>query len=55
MKNEDILKMLEDISNYLVRENYQQALDYIEKKKTEIKDGKDPASEYIDNLVEKLK
>ena len=55
MKNEDVLEILNDISSYLYKEKYHEILKYIEKKKTEIKDKRDPVSEYIDDLVDSLK
>ena len=55
MENKDIVEMLDAIANYLNREEYQNALEYIEGKKSEISDKIDPTSEYIDDLVAKLK
>lgn len=55
MENADVVKMLEDISNYLLREDYQQLFAYVEKRKKEINAKTDPSSEYIDDLVQNLK
>lgn len=55
MENKDIVEMLDAIINYLNREEYQKALKYIEKKKTEISDKIDPAGEYIDEIIKNLK
>lgn len=49
MKNADVLNILNEISNFLDRE------EYIEKKKNEIKLQKDPSSEYMDKLIDDLK
>lgn len=55
MENKDIVEMLNAITNYINREEYQKALEYIKGKKAEIKNKIDPSSEYIDDLIEKLK
>lgn len=55
MENKDIVEMLDAITNYLNREEYQKALKYIEGKKSEISDKIDSSSNYIDDLVAKLK
>lgn len=55
MKNKDIVEMLDAIINYLNREEYQKALNYINGKKAEITDKIDPSSEYMDKLIEDLK
>lgn len=54
MKNADILEMLNEISNYLDREEYQKASDYIVQKKMEINTEDDPSSEYIEKLMKNL-
>ena len=55
MKNADVLNILNEISNFLDREEYYKATEYIEKKKNEIKLEKDPSSEYMDKLIKDLK
>lgn len=55
MKNIDALEMLNNIQNFLNKEEYQKADDYIQKKKLEIQSEKDLASEYIDKLVKNMK
>ncbi len=55
MESKDIVEMLDAISNYINRKEYQKALDYIKGKKTEISKKIDPSSEYIDNLIKDLK
>ena len=55
MNNDDVIKMLDDINNYLCREEYHKAFDYIDRKKAELKEKKDPVSKYMDDLVDNLK
>lgn len=55
MENKDIVEMLDAIINYLNREEYQKALNYINGKKRELTDKIDPSSEYMDNLIKDLK
>lgn len=55
MNNDDIVKMLDEINNYLEKEEYQKALCYIKKKKSEINVNLDPSSKYIDSLIKELK
>jgi hypothetical protein len=55
MKNADVLNILNEISNFLDREEYYEATEYIEKKKNEIKLEKDPSCEYMDKLIKDLK
>jgi hypothetical protein len=55
MKNADILDMLNNIEILLEREEYQQIIDYIQRKKAEIKSDNDPSSQYIDKLIDELK
>lgn len=55
MENKDIVEMLDAIINYLNREEYQKALNYIDRKKTEINDKIDPSSEYMDGLIKNLR
>lgn len=54
MKNADILEMLNEISNYLDREEYQKASNYIVQKKMKINTEDDPSSEYIEKLMKNL-
>lgn len=54
MKNADILEMLNEISNYLDREEYQKASNYIVQKKMEINTEDDPSSEYIEKFTVKV-
>ena len=55
MKNADVLNLLNEISNLLDREEYYKTIEYIEKKKNEIKQENDPSSEYMDKLIKDLK
>lgn len=55
MENKEIIGMLDAIINYLNREEYEKARDYIHTKKAEITKKIDPVSEYMDKLVENLK
>lgn len=55
MKNTDIVDMLDNIETLLSREEYQQAIDYIQRKKTEIKPDIDLSSQYIDELMKDMK
>ena len=54
MKNAYVLNMLNEISNYLDKEEYIEASEYIRSKKREINNTIDPASEYMDKLVKDL-
>jgi hypothetical protein len=55
MKNENIIDMLNNIEEYINREEYEQAINYIQRKKAEIKTDNDPSSRYIDELIKDLK
>lgn len=55
MKNADVLNMLNEISNYLDKEEYIEASEYIRSKKREINNTIDPASEYMDKIIKDLK
>jgi hypothetical protein len=55
MKNADVLSILNELGNFLDREEYYEATEYIEKKKKEIKLEKDPTSDYMDKLIKDLK
>lgn len=55
MKNENIIDMLNNIEEYINREEYEQAINYIQRKKAEIKIDNDPSSRYIDELTKDLK
>lgn len=55
MENKEIIEMLDAIMNYLNREEYEKARDYIYTKKAEVTKKIDPASEYMDDLIDKLK
>ena len=55
MDNKQILEMLDTITNYLNKEEYEKILDYISKKRAEINEKSDASSEYIDKLVSELK
>ncbi len=55
MENKDIVEMLDAITNYINKEEYQKALKYIEGKKAEVSKKIDLSSEYIDELIKKLK
>lgn len=55
MKNADVLNMLNEISNLLDKEEYCETIEYIEKRKKEIKTDKDLSSNYIDKLMNDLK
>lgn len=54
MKNAYVLNMLNEISNYLDKEEYMEASEYIRSKKREINNTIDPASEYMDKLIKDL-
>lgn len=55
MENKDIVEMLDAITNYINKEEYQKALNYIKGKKAEVSSKIDPSSEYIDGLIKNLK
>lgn len=55
MENKDILEMLDAITNYINKEEYKKALNYINEKKAEVSKKIDASSEYIDELVKNLK
>lgn len=55
MENKDMVEMLDAITNYINKEEYQKALNYIKGKKTEVSSKIDPSSEYIDELIKDLK
>ncbi len=55
MENKDIVEMLDAITNYINREEYKQALNYIKGKKAEVSKKIDPSSDYIDDLIKNLK
>lgn len=55
MKNSDVLNLLNDIKNYVKDKEYEEIIEYIEKKEIEVKDTKDIAEEYIDQLMNNLK
>lgn len=54
MKNADVLSILNEIGNYLDKEEYIEATKYIRSKEREIKNEVDPVSEYIDKLIKDL-
>lgn len=54
MKNADVLNILNEISNYLDKEEYMEAAEYIRTKKAEINSIVDPTSEYMDKLIKDL-
>ena len=53
MKNSDVLNLLNDIKNYVKDKEYEEIIEYIEKKEIEVKDTKDIAEEYIDQLMKR--
>ncbi len=55
MKNTKVIEVLENIENFVEREEYCELLDYIDKIKEDVKIDQDPASKYIDELIEDLK
>ncbi len=55
MRNTDIINMLGNIELLLSREEYQQAIDYIQRRKAEIKPDTDLSSQYIDDLMKNMK
>lgn len=55
MNSEELIGWLNVISSLLNREEYEQAIDYIEKKKKEIMEKEDPVDKYINGLVNELK
>jgi hypothetical protein len=55
MENENIIDMLNNIEEYINKEEYEQAINYIQRKKAEIKIDNDSASRYIDELTKDLK
>lgn len=55
MENKDILQMLDAIINYINKEEYKNAINYINRKKAELKTKLDASSDYIDELVKNLK
>ncbi len=55
MKNTKVIEILENIENLVEREEYCELLDYIDKIKEDVKIDQDPASKYIDELIEDLK
>lgn len=55
MKNKEVIEQFDNISNLIREEKYEQALNYIEIKKTELASEDEPVSEYLDKLVSKLK
>lgn len=55
MKNADVINILNEISNYLDKEEYIEVSDYIRNKKMKIKNEIDPSSEYMDKLIKDLK
>lgn len=55
MENKDIVEILDAITNYINREEYKQALNYIKGKKAEVSKKIDPSSDYMDELIKNLK
>lgn len=55
MRNTDIIDMLGNIEVLLSKEEYQQAIDYIQRMKKEIKPDTDLSSKYIDELMKDMK
>ena len=55
MKNEEIIKILDKINNYLCCKKYDEASKYIKRKKAELKNEKKSASDYMDELIKNLK
>lgn len=54
MKDTKVIEILENIENFVEREEYCELLDYIDKVKEDVKIDQDPASKYIDNLISEL-
>lgn len=55
MENKKMIKILNEISDLIEKEHYEQALEYIKNKIIELRLEDDPASKYMDNLIKKLK
>lgn len=55
MKNADVLNILNDINSFIEKNEYSKAIVYINTKKNEIKNEIDPASEYMDKLINEIK
>lgn len=55
MKNIEIIKMLEHISELIETEQPFQATEYINQQILQLKNEEDPTSEYMDDLVDNLK
>ena len=55
MKNIEIVKMLEHISELVETEQPFQAVEYIKQQISQLKNEEDPTSDYIDDLVDNLK
>lgn len=55
MNTKDFKEILENIEGLVEEKDYQKAIDYIKKKKTEVLNEKDVVSEYMDELAKKLK
>lgn len=55
MKNKEIESTLQNIKELIEIEEYNKAIEYIDRKLIEISTDKDLSSEYIDDLVKELK
>ena len=55
MKNADVLNILNEINNFLEREEYFEASEYIKTKIREIDKEVDPVIDYMDKLIQDIK
>lgn len=55
MQNRDFINVLNSIKNFIEEEEYEKALENIELNKAKLLLDEDPASKYIDNLVNDMK
>lgn len=54
-ENADVLNILNEINNFLEREEYFEASEYIKTKRREIDKEVDPVSDYMDKLIQDIK